>query len=97
MSDPIPLAPACFVCHRRGIPMTWWMPVVPYTDGYARAYCRRKVCQADLERWGDRLMFEAGRNNVYWRTEPCPPDPGSWMRPIMEWGRQGTHPRRPIE
>lgn len=90
MSEPVDFSAACHACRRRGVPMTWWMPVE--TDEKARAYCRRKACKAERDAWERRLMI--GRRYIHWTTEPVTP---GWLRPMIEWGRSGKFPRQDLD
>jgi hypothetical protein len=87
-AEPTPFSAACHVCRLRGGQMCWWMPVMPVVDEPPRPNGYQKACQADLKRWTIRLSRLIA--DVYFETEPVL----RWLRPIMEWGKTGRHPRQ---
>jgi hypothetical protein len=46
--------------------MKWWKPVE--VDEPARAYCYRKVCQADWQAWERKLLW--GHPFLHWMMSP---------------------------
>lgn len=47
-AEVLAFGPACSCCGRRGVPMSWQIPIA---GPDARAYCNRRACKAERDRW----------------------------------------------